>query len=182
MDNLRGIMQEELIQAAMAGDKRAYASLVGQHARAVLGTCMGILRNVHDADDVAQETFVKGFVQLPTLRSHDQFLPWIIRIARNQCVDFVRHRDRERRVVMESLANASKMPDPERNESRDRLRHAIDGLPEKYRLPLVLYYFDGQRTESVAKALNLDPATVATRLSRARKQLRAKLQPQEGKE
>ena len=65
-------------------------------------------------------------------------------------------------------------------EERRRLEGALARLPEKYRVPLMLYYFDGHSTENVARMLDLDPAAVLTRLSRARRELRRMLQEQGG--
>ncbi len=138
-----------------------------------------MLGNVHDAEDLAQETFVKGYSQIRELRSASQFGPWVARIARNQCVDFLRRKKRGRDIRALNAAShpsGSVEDDPEREDlqevNRARLEAALARLPGKYRVPLVLYYFNGHSTESVARTLDLEPAAVLTRLCRARKELR----------
>jgi len=168
----------DFVEAAKQGDKAAYGSLVEMHAHTVFGVCLGILCTRQDAEDASQEAFLRGFVQIGALRSGARFRPWIVAITKNVCLDFLRRRERTKRVttlpVTESdvRVTVAEHGRGDRDEVHERLQRAISTLPEKYRIVLVLYYFDGQRTESVASALNLAPAGVATRLSRARTMLR----------
>jgi len=157
----------ELLAACRAGDQTACAALIKRHAQQVLAICVGMVTNAHDAEDVAQEALAQAFTRIPALRDPEQFGPWLARIARNACIDLLRRRTRERRVLAEQVR-------PDRSGLADTtgLERAIAQLPEKYRLALLLYYFDGQSTENVAKMLNLSPAGVSTRLSRARRELR----------
>ena len=181
-------MEEQLVPACRGGDKGAYAALVRTHARSVFAICLGMLGNVHDAEDAAQETFVRAFSRLPELRAAAQFRPWTARIARNLCLDLLRRRKRgSQALAMRAAAepNPGNRAEPQdarllREEERRRLEGALARLPEKYRVPLMLYYFDGHSTGNVAKMLDLDPAGVLTRLSRARRELRRMLQEQGG--
>ncbi len=74
---------EHLVRAGRQGDKAAYALLVQKHYRHIFALCLGMLANVHDAEDVAQEAMLKGFQSIGRLTWADRFEPWILRIARN---------------------------------------------------------------------------------------------------
>jgi RNA polymerase sigma-70 factor (ECF subfamily) len=163
-----------LVSASVDGDRGAYAELVRRHSRHVFAVCLGVLGTFEDAEDMAQEAFVKGFGQLGQLRDGNQFGAWIVRVARNLSVDFVRREIRGRELLAENS--------PEGAVHGDRhldLHDAVARLPERYRFPLVLYYFDGRSSESVARTLDITPAGVLTRLSRARKELRRMLSSRE---
>ena len=163
-------VERQLIRAGIAGDRSAREKLLKRHSRPVLAVCLGILGNLHDAEDCAQEALVRGLTQMHQLRDDGQFGGWISRIARNLCVDFIRRRKRS-----EQEAAPKDPPREEIQGGYTDLYDAIAKLPEDYRLPLVLYYFDGRSSESVAETLGISPAGVLTRLSRARRELRERL-------
>jgi len=182
-------VETELVSACRRGDKSAYASLVRMQTRGIFAICLGMLGNVHDAEDATQEVFVKAFSHIHELRADSQFRPWIARTARNLCLDLLRRRKRGQEIL--SIHGSTRTPDGRqeaksyeaqllRQEDRQRLTQSLARLPEKYRVPLMLYYFDGHNTENVARMLDLNPSGVLTRLSRARKELRRMLQEQGG--
>jgi RNA polymerase sigma-70 factor (ECF subfamily) len=157
---------KDLINACCGGDRSTYAKLVKRHAHRVFAVCLGVLCNVEDAEDMVQETFIRAYDQLGQLRDREQFGSWIRKIAYNLSVDHVR-RERKRKIV-EAVPEHGEV----KTEDHHDLQKAVMSLPEDYRIPLLLYYFDGRSTESVAKTLQLSNAGVLTRLSRARKELR----------
>ena len=167
---------KNLIDASCAGDRKAYATLVKKYYRHVFLVCMGILGNVADAEDIAQQVLLKGFTDINQLRDDEQFGAWISRIAKNLCIDFIRRRKLKANGLVEEAATS-------RSDSKEYpgLEAALAKLSKDYRLALMLYYFDGRSIESVAEALGISKAAVYTRLSRARKQLR-KLLDAEGSE
>ena len=163
-----------LVERSCRGDRKAYDELVRRHSRRVFAVCLGMLRNTHDAEDIAQQALIKGFEKLGELKERAQFGAWIVRIARNLCIDF----QRRKRVI--APVKTSKHGDSiDRSLSSD-LHEALKRLPEEYRLPLMLYYFDGQDTQRVAEVLNMSPAGALTRLSRARVKLREILNKMQG--
>lgn len=167
--------EKQLVQACQRGDKAAYAWLAKKYSKQVFAVCLGILGNVHDAEDMAQDALIKGLTRLNKLRDSDQFSRWIFRIARNLCIDYIRRK----KIGKEAL---KKVNQPEYSEPEDNsdLKLAIEKLPEKYRIPLMLYYFEGHNTEAVASFLEISPAGVCSRLSRARTKLRYILNQQRG--
>lgn len=164
-----------LVDACRGGDTTgAYGELVKRHSRSVFAVCLGTLGNIHDAEDIAQETFIRGIARIGQLRDGTQFGPWIMKIARNLCLDHARRRKRGAEIV--ALQGGDRRgPD----EDHADVREAIARLPEKYRLPLLLYYFDGRSSEIVARTLGISTDGALTRLSRARKELRKLIDPKE---
>lgn len=170
------ITDKELVRACRKGDKGAYAQLVDRYARRVFGVCLGVLGNVHDAEDAAQDSLIAGFTRIGGLKDAGQFGGWITTIARNQCLDLMRRRKLTRKKLSDKK---EQIPDAGRDCEYPQLEKAISLLPEKYRTPLLLYYFEDQSAEKVAEVLKITPAGVMTRLSRGRIKLR-KLLEREG--
>ena len=166
--------ERQLVDACRGGDTGAYAGLVKRYSRSVFAVCLGTLGNVHDAEDIAQDTFVKGLARIGQLRDGGQFGPWLMKIARNLCLDHARRRKRGAEIV--ALQGGDRRGP---NDGHADLREALARLPEKYRLPLMLYYFDGRSSENVANALGISTDGVLTRLSRARKELRRLIDSEE---
>jgi RNA polymerase sigma-70 factor (ECF subfamily) len=132
----------------------------------VFAICLGVLGDTDHAEDLAQQTFLKAFTDISKLRDSEQFGAWIGRIARNLCVDFLR-REKYRRKGIRTV-----QVEPGGSKDYSRLEDALARLPARYRIPLMLYYFNGRSTKTLAKTLRISEAAVHTRLSRARKQLR----------
>lgn len=168
---------QELVEACRQGDRDAYASLVRKHSRRILAICYGVVGNPDDAEDLTQETLIRAFREIQSLRDPSQFFPWVRRIARNQCMDFFRRRKAGEVLV----AEPPDKPDPHRGIDPRYLdlQAAIQKLPENLRSPLLFYYFDGQSTKNIAAALETGQAAVHTRLSRARRELRRLLTEKE---
>ncbi|MBN2183562.1 MAG: sigma-70 family RNA polymerase sigma factor [Sedimentisphaerales bacterium] len=157
---------EKLVAASHEGDKSAYASLVERYYKHIFLICLGIVGNVHDAEDAAQEVVLKGYQEISKLRGDSQFGAWIGKIAGNLCINFVRRKQRGRKILEEKI----KLPEQKPNEN-DNLRRAIEKLPMEARLPLVMYYFDGQSVQKVAENLDMSTSAVYSKLRGAIKQL-----------
>ncbi len=163
---MNGRSDKNLVIACHAGDRKAYAVLVKKYYRQVFLVCIGILGNVHDAEDIVQDAMLKGFVEIKKLRNGSQFYPWIVRIAKNMCINMTR-RNKHARIVMQGKA----MQPNQTIMRNDYLELAIEKLPEESRLPLVMYYFDDQSVKTVAEKMNISNASVYSKLRAATKQL-----------
>lgn len=159
--------EREQVGLCKQGDKAAYAGLVRAHSGRVFALCLGMLGNRHDAEDMTQQALLKGFRQIRTLRNSDRFAPWITRIARNLCLDALR--TRKHQDSPPPVRDGQDQGDP---EALRRLETALKRLNTDYRVPLLLFYFDGRTTQNIAETLGITQANVQTRLSRARRQLR----------
>ncbi|UCF14017.1 MAG: RNA polymerase sigma factor [Phycisphaerales bacterium] len=168
---MNGDLENKLVAACRDGDCSAYASLVKSYSGRIFAVCYGILGNTHDAEDVAQQTLLRGFANIRQIRRNESFGAWISRIARNLCVDFLRRQKRRR-----SLRAGEVTSDRQSSQEHPELRKALAELSEEHRLALMLYYFDGCSTKAVAEAFEISEGAAQARLSRARRQLRKLLQ------
>ena len=142
--------------------------LVCEYASAVLGVCMAYTRNLHDSEDMMQETFIKAIEKNHTLRRPDRARSWLLQIARNTCIDH-----RRRRVHTRPLPNDLPNPPQQDHENIERLYRAIARLSETYREPITLYYLKQHDCAAVAQTLGISEPAVRRRLVRARLQLHA---------
>jgi len=163
-------LDESVVRACQKGDKSAYAVLVKKHYRHVFALSLGVLGNAHDAEDVAQEAMLKGFLKIKKLKRAEQFEPWILRIAKNLCFDFLRRQKRTREAAIEPATQTE-----HRTGENESLRRAISRLPLELRLPLTMYYFDGGNAKTIAEKLNLSHSGACQRIRTARKRLHALL-------
>jgi RNA polymerase sigma-70 factor (ECF subfamily) len=140
--------------------------LIRRHYQAVFLVCLGVLGNVHDAEDMAQETMITGFEKIRQLREPSQVRGWMIRIARNLSVNLVRRKVTAERAVGQRAAGATQPECP-----RDDLQQAVARLPWDLRLPLVMYYLDGRSVKSVAQTLDISTSGVYLKLRSAIREL-----------
>jgi RNA polymerase sigma-70 factor (ECF subfamily) len=166
----------ELVRLTVAGDREAYAELVRKYASRIYAVCFAMLHNADDSQDIAQDAMLKGMEKIASLRDGSQFSMWLTRIAQNLCRDHWRTQTRRREILQEQNVESFART----GESPTDLSDALARLPEKYRIPLLLYYFDGQSSENVAKALNISRAGASTRLARARRELRRLMEKDHG--
>jgi len=167
---LDGDLEKKLVASCRDGDTSAYASLVKEYSGRIFAICYGMLGDAHDAEDIAQQTLLRGLANIRQIRRNEKFGPWITRIARNLCVDYIRKRQRRRSVRTNEVAAGR-----EGSQEHPELTEALAELSEEHRLALMLYYFDGRSAKAVAEAFEITEGAALARLSRARKQLRKRL-------
>lgn len=155
-----------LISAYKQANIAAYAVLVRQHYRSVFALCLGMLGNVHDAEDMAQEAMLKGFQNIGKLDKNEQFEAWIMKIAKNLCIDFIRRRKKTSEIVSEQKAESK----ANTNENHD-LQHAIQKLPQELRLPLTMFYFEQKNAKVIASKLEISHSGACQRIRDAKKML-----------
>jgi RNA polymerase sigma-70 factor (ECF subfamily) len=153
---------ENLVVACRAGDRNAYELLIRRHYKRAFLICLGILGNVHDAEDIAQDAMLKGYEQIRTLRDGSKFGLWIARIAKSLCINLIRRKKYAKKVVAERM-----IPVNQSINEYDNLQLAIEQLPQETRAPLVMYYFDGQSVKTVAKRLDMSTSGVYLKLRTA---------------
>jgi len=164
----------QLVAMTIRGNPEAFATLVERYDRAVYHLAYRTLHDVEDARDATQEAFFKAFRSLRTFRPEAKFSTWIFAIAYHACCDRLNRRKRYSSEELPDRADAA--PGPEQQaialDEAQRLRNAIDALPEKYRTVVTLYHLQGQQYDEIAKVLELPMGTVKTHLFRAKEQLR----------
>ena len=167
----------EMLERFVTGrDEDAFEGLVVRHGPMVLGLCRQILRDAHEAEDAFQATFLVLARNATTIRNLDSVGSWLHGVAYRLAV---RAKTDARRRVSEGRdpAMIASRPDddPDRRETRLALRDEVNRLPEKYRAPVVLCFFEGQTHEEAARGLACPTGTVKGRLARAKEMLRARL-------
>jgi RNA polymerase sigma-70 factor (ECF subfamily) len=165
--------EKKLVEWSREANRSAYAELLSAYSGRVFAICLAMLGNREDAEDITQQTLLKGFMEINQLRDDGKFGAWIVQIARNLCTDSLRGKNIEANfnIRLKEQPKASSDEHPE-------LRAALEKLPQEYRVALMLYYFDGKSAGSVAEVLGTGEQTIYTRLSRARKMLRKMLESQ----
>ncbi len=184
--DLDEVQDEGLAARAARGDRRAFDALVTRHRQAVYRLCWSAAGNHADADDAAQETFVRVYRSLPSYDPARPFGPWLRKIAWN-CGLSVR-RDRNAGVPTVTGSDAPEAVDPAPgpeesaagNEERRRVEGAMAGLPAELRTVMVLRAVEGLSYAEIALVAGIPAGTVMSRLSRARERLLAALETGSG--
>jgi len=177
--------QEELqwITAARRGDRHAFNKLVQAYQIPVYNLTYRMLGNAQEAEDAAQETFLRAYKRLSTYQPDKKFSNWILSIASHYCIDLLRRRrfqwlSVEDDPVMAVLSSDDEAPDDValRRERAEEVRTLLERLEPSYRAPLVLRYWHDLSYREIAEMLELSEPAVKTRLHRARLQMAALLE------
>jgi RNA polymerase sigma-70 factor (ECF subfamily) len=168
---------QALIAATLAGDGAAFGELVTRYERAVYHLAVRTLNDRTEAEDAAQEAFLRAYRALASFRPGAKCSTWIFTICYRLCCDRLSKRKRFSSEEMPDRADPGAGPETlaERADESRRLRAAIDALPEKYRAVVTLYHLQGKQYDEIATVLNLPLGTVKTHLFRAKEQLRKAL-------
>ena len=147
----------------------AFSALYRQHIQTVYNIALSYLKNPAEAEDVASDVFVQLLESGMTFPDQTQARAWLITVTRNRCKNHLKHWLRRRRAseeVMEQIPVESAEP-----ELR-QVMEAVCRLPERYRLPLMLFAVEGYSVRETAEILHLNESTVRTRIARAREMIR----------
>jgi RNA polymerase sigma-70 factor, ECF subfamily len=174
--------EADLLRAVQGGDQAAFTEIVGRYQRAVYRVAYALTRNASDADDLAQETFVRAYQAIGRFRVGEPLYPWLARIATNLAYSLFRHRKRRPETPLEPLLEAGQQwgveDDPaagvEQRERTAQLVAAFAGLKPEHQVILALRVVDEQSYEAIAATLGVPVGTVMSRLSRARTELKAR--------
>ena len=165
------IDERELVARCQAGDDAAFSELVDRYKNLVFAMVYRMVNDRSQADDLAQEVFLKVHRGLPYFRGEARLATWIYRIVANVCVQ-ARTKRREVTATDELPDRGAADASFSDLELRDRLEKAIAQLPDQYRLLIAAHYLQGVQYEALAEALNIPLGTVKTHLYRAKRQLR----------
>jgi len=179
----------ELVQRARRGDLPAYDDLVRRYQERIYATVYHMTANHEDANDLAQEAFIKAFQALKSFKGGSSFYTWVYRIAVNKTINFLKQRKHRAHLSLNDLDfNAEHDPDlvalisektPRREvslaELQEKLNTAMQKLSEPHRLVVTLHDVQGLSHEEIAKIMDCNIGTVRSRLFYARQQLQAYL-------
>lgn len=178
-----------LVQRVQRGDKTAFDLLVRKYQHKVVKLVTRYLRNPADAEDVAQEAFIKAYRAMPQFRGDSAFYTWLYRIAINSAKNAIVSRDRnpvefdlDMQAIEESQSMQARLADTTTPESllqteeiRTTVNQAIDALPEDLRTAIVLRELEGLSYEDIALAMECPVGTVRSRIFRAREAIDRRL-------
>ena len=167
----------DLIQKASSGDHTAYQEFIRLCSPRVHAIAYQMIGNSIDAQDIAQEVFIKLYRSLSTYKTRFNFGTWLYRLTVNHSIDYLRKHNRQKNVSLENFQDESVLKDralsPYRNLELNEMKGAIQqitkGLTWKQRKVFVLRDMQGFSTDEVARILNCRPSTVRVHLSKARR-------------
>lgn len=174
------------IEQVLAGRTAVFAKLVDKHQGYVFSVVLRILKNREEAEEAAQDTFVKAFKRLKTFNRQSKFTTWLYRIAYNTAIDYSRKKKRqtqsihndERFVQIEDQKTRSTFEQLQSNQRNYYLRQLIEQLPTEDGLLITLFYLKEHSVEEVATLTQLSVSNVKVKLYRLRQKLKKALEKQ----
>lgn len=170
--------EKQLIKKAIAGNKDAQQRLYAKHAPKMLGVCRQYIKDIHFAEDVMVQGFLKMFLKLDTFKFQGSFEGWVRRIMIRESISYLR---KQQFVVYDDAVY-------EKNQSQEvlqpldldteHIQQLIDGLPQGYKMVFVLFTIEGYKHQEIAAMLSISESTSKSQLFKARKILQEKLQQQ----
>ena len=174
----------ELVKRVCMGETQLFRLLIERHQQHIFNLCYRMLPRFEEADDATQDTFLKAYRSLKQFRGDARLKTWLCRIARNECLNRLRH---ERMVPLDEQMTGEggfqlvdSTPSPleliEQQEIQSTVHAAINELPPSYRLVITLFHLDGLSYEEISQVMEIPMGTVKTQIFRARRLLKSKLQ------
>jgi len=173
---LARLSEEELVRAVLAGDKAAYGILYDRFAPIVRAVCHDWTRNLADAQDLAQDVFLRAYQRLGELRKPESFGPWIIGIARRRCLEWRRQKIRQQRRRGVLQADPGVGEGVSEHSENGQLLTLIATLGEDERLALHAFYLQDKSAEQARRIMGLSRSGFYKLLDRARTKLRRQLE------
>ncbi|MFD2442544.1 RNA polymerase sigma factor SigW [Bacillus sp. CGMCC 1.16607] len=184
---MEAIIKKRILQV-LKGDQDAYGELVEIYKDKVYQLCYRMLGNRHESEDIAQEAFIRAYINIHSFNIDLKFSTWLYRIATNLCIDRIRKKKPDYYLDSEvsgtdglnmysHIPSTTDMPEKELEslELEETIQREIMKLPDKYRSVIVLKYIDELSLNEISELLNLPIGTVKTRIHRGREALRKQL-------
>jgi RNA polymerase sigma-70 factor (ECF subfamily) len=167
------------IEAVKEGRRDAYDYLVAKYMKRVVSIAWGLVRNAHDAEDLAQEAFVRAFETIRRFKTGEPFGPWIFRIVTNLSLDVLKHRRRVRQEELSEMQPAARRDHADlaatAHQIGTRIDAAIETLPEMQRIVARMHLVEQFEHSEIALMMGLSEGTIRSHLSLARAKLKDKL-------
>lgn len=180
-----GDLDLNLVERTIAGDESAFEELVKKYQHSVLNTIYRYIGNYSEAEDIAQDVFVKVWRKIKSFKGEAKFSTWLYRIVVNQCLDYRRKSKRKTAVVsLDEKLEEGKIPesltvgiDFEQKKRESIVRQAINELPDKQRIAMILAKYEAKSYQEIADIMNISLSNVASIIYRAKENLKVKLLP-----
>jgi RNA polymerase sigma-70 factor (ECF subfamily) len=159
------------------GSRRKIQELVEQHYESLYRYAFRLTGSAADAEDLTQDAFCQAQLKLNQLRDPNRVKAWLFSILRNKYLHKLRDARREATLSLDSIDDVPQPPpEPLPEVDPQRLQQVLNELPEEFRTPVILFYFDDFSYRDIAEQMDLPIGTVMSRLARAKAHLRARLQ------
>ena len=173
------------IEQALKGDQTAFGHLVRAYERPVYNLTYRMLGDPAEAEDAAQETFVRAYTKLATFQPDRKFVNWLLSIASHHCIDRLRRKSRAPQLSLDGplppqwITSSSPRPDQvvNKKQERERVRQSLDTLPPDYRAAIILRYWHGLSYREISDLMETTESAIKSRLHRARRMLAQELTP-----
>lgn len=182
--NLCELNDYEVIRQCLNGDEDCFAILVGRYKNLVYSVILRMVNDRDEADDLAQDVFIKVYKNLDKYYPDFKFSTWIMRIATNHVIDY-RRKKRMETVSLDDMTHeeadksfkAEESPESSlmRGEEKALITKVINGLPDMYKIPIVLYHHHGLSYQEISEVIDEPLSKVKNRIFRGRKMLRDNL-------
>ena len=183
------LLEGDLVNRARKGDLKAYDELVKRHQQRIYMTIYHMTANHEDANDIAQDTFIKAFQALKNFKGGSSFYTWVYRIAINKTINFLKQRKNRHHMSLNDLdfnpendsdlvaliSDKTPLRDAGLTELQNKLNEALLKLSEQHRTVVVLHDVQGMSHEEIAEVMETNTGTVRSRLFYARQQLQGYL-------
>ena len=181
-----------LVQQALSGDQEAFEALVSRYKKSLFGLIHHYVGEYHEAEDILQQVWLQLYLSLATLRPSMQIKLWLFTVARNRCLDFLRHKhvlskrllffceveariEEDEATFLDAISDTSPTPEEqaELHDLQHEIQHAIQALPHTYRPVVWLFYRSQLNYAEIGRILDIPGSTVKTHFNRAKPFLRA---------
>lgn len=181
-------LEKRLLKKVKKGDHEAFAQLIDLYKSQVYNICLRMVRIPVEAEDLAQEAFIRAYTNIDKYDIDKKFSTWLYRIATNLSIDYLRKKKpgayldaempgTEGYTMYSQLSSADPLPEEQviQNEANDTLQNEINQLPPKYRAAIILKYMEDLSVKEMSEILEIPVPTVKTRIHRGREALRERL-------
>ncbi len=166
-----------LLRASLGGEVEAWGEIVSRYKEAILGLCMGFLRNHPDAEDISHDTFIRAYENLHRYHMEKRFSTWIFTIASNLCRNRLRYRRRHPIVPLPVQMEGGCSPaiTIAQEDRQAQIRQGLSRLPYRYRAAITLRYYNDLSYHQIARILSLPEGTIKTHIHRGKALLRKEI-------
>lgn len=174
-------LDHTLLKRSQQGDLSAYGQLIERYQKSVFNTCYRVMGTPQDAEDLAQDTFIRAYKRLHTFDLKKEFGPWVRTVGVNLCLNALQKKGNNQLAIDEQPENRksknAKTPEEilQQNEQANNIRRAIFELPAKHRAVIELRHYQAMSYAEIARTLKLPLSDVKSYLYRARQMLAQKL-------
>ncbi|WP_250278510.1 RNA polymerase sigma factor [[Clostridium] colinum] len=177
--NIKNLTDYELVQKCLNGEKDYFSEIISRHKNLVYSVVLRMVNNQDDANDLAQEVFIKIYKNLDKYFPDFKFSTWIVKITTNHVIDYRRKKKYETVPMDEIEYKLISEKSPEQNclekEERLMLNQLLNNLPDIYKVPIVLYHQQGLSYQEIADTINEPLSKVKNRIFRGRRILKEEL-------